>query len=140
FSSRRRHTRFSRDWSSDVCSSDLKYENQLLPVLTDINYFIDIFPSKRDVYVKAEARFINKGEVPIDSLLFNLDPDWNPKLTIPNSKLVLDDTELDFQIYTLNTPLRPGESIDLKIETSYITKGFTNGIGNTNILSNGTFL
>src|SRR5690606_39428078 len=23
-SSRRRHTRFSRDWSSDVCSSDLK--------------------------------------------------------------------------------------------------------------------
>src|SRR5207302_3786840 len=25
FSSRRRHTRFSRDWSSDVCSSDLGY-------------------------------------------------------------------------------------------------------------------
>src|SRR5690606_41160458 len=24
FSSRRRHTRFSRDWSSDVCSSDLR--------------------------------------------------------------------------------------------------------------------
>src|SRR5690606_39815126 len=28
FSSSRRHTRFSRDWSSDVCSSDLK---KLLP-------------------------------------------------------------------------------------------------------------
>src|SRR5690606_39468476 len=26
FSSRRRHTRFSRDWSSDVCSSDLLRE------------------------------------------------------------------------------------------------------------------
>src|SRR5690606_39733605 len=25
FSSRRRHTRFSRDWSSDVCSSDLTF-------------------------------------------------------------------------------------------------------------------
>src|SRR5690606_39465386 len=25
-SSRRRHTRFSRDWSSDVCSSDLGYD------------------------------------------------------------------------------------------------------------------
>src|SRR5690606_40138674 len=25
FSSRRRHTRFSRDWSSDVCSSDLSH-------------------------------------------------------------------------------------------------------------------
>src|SRR5690606_4548831 len=30
FSSRRRHTRFSRDWSSDVCSSDL----QPAPTLT----------------------------------------------------------------------------------------------------------
>src|SRR5690606_24214376 len=28
FSSRRRHTRFSRDWSSDVCSSDLIYTNE----------------------------------------------------------------------------------------------------------------
>src|SRR5690606_40779307 len=27
FSSRRRHTRFSRDWSSDVCSSDLINRN-----------------------------------------------------------------------------------------------------------------
>src|SRR5690606_40822085 len=30
FSSRRRHTRFSRDWSSDVCSSDLHRE-RLIP-------------------------------------------------------------------------------------------------------------
>src|SRR5690606_41087737 len=28
FSSRRRHTRFSRDWSSDVCSSDLGQQNR----------------------------------------------------------------------------------------------------------------
>src|SRR5690606_41009125 len=28
FSSRRRHTRFSRDWSSDVCSSDLFYSER----------------------------------------------------------------------------------------------------------------
>src|SRR5690606_40814712 len=28
FSSRRRHTRFSRDWSSDVCSSDLRSGNE----------------------------------------------------------------------------------------------------------------
>src|SRR5690606_3506888 len=31
FSSRRRHTRFSRDWSSDVCSSDLSKKNQRTP-------------------------------------------------------------------------------------------------------------
>src|SRR5690606_39998745 len=30
FSSRRRHTRFSRDWSSDVCSSDLRRQRRRL--------------------------------------------------------------------------------------------------------------
>src|SRR5690606_8948462 len=30
FSSRRRHTRFSRDWSSDVCSSDLALLDHLI--------------------------------------------------------------------------------------------------------------
>src|SRR5690606_40084935 len=31
-SSRRRHTRFSRDWSSDVCSSDLLQEQGEIPL------------------------------------------------------------------------------------------------------------
>src|SRR5690606_40432894 len=30
FSSRRRHTRFSRDWSSDVCSSDLYAKGRVI--------------------------------------------------------------------------------------------------------------
>src|SRR5437660_6673474 len=32
FSSRRRHTRWPRDWSSDVCSSDLAGQAQILAV------------------------------------------------------------------------------------------------------------
>src|SRR5690606_40225922 len=32
FSSRRRHTRFSRDWSSDVCSSDLTTWEDLVTI------------------------------------------------------------------------------------------------------------
>src|SRR5690606_40002312 len=34
-SSRRRHTRFSRDWSSDVCSSDLEQVSHVLTALAD---------------------------------------------------------------------------------------------------------
>src|SRR5690606_39913728 len=40
FSSRRRHTRFSRDWSSDVCSSDLRY---VLGVFVDF-WWVGMFP------------------------------------------------------------------------------------------------
>src|SRR5690606_40114760 len=36
FSSRRRHTRFSRDWNSDVCSSDL-FASSLEGVASDLS-------------------------------------------------------------------------------------------------------
>src|SRR5690606_24708989 len=37
FSSRRRHTRFSRDWSSDVCSSDLARGRVILVAIPSHN-------------------------------------------------------------------------------------------------------
>src|SRR5690606_40073092 len=38
--SRRRHTRFSRDWSSDVCSSDLACFHAIHPVSAEAAAFI----------------------------------------------------------------------------------------------------
>src|SRR5690606_40095162 len=40
FSSRRRHTRFSRDWSSDVCSSDLELGELLAQPADDVTVVI----------------------------------------------------------------------------------------------------
>src|SRR5438105_12630815 len=41
FSSRRRHTRSTRDWSSDVCSSDLGEQLRAL-VLSDLGVRVDL--------------------------------------------------------------------------------------------------
>src|SRR5580698_931027 len=50
FSSRRRHTRLTCDWSSDVCSSDLRYGTATSPaearqVADDIGYPVLVRPS-----------------------------------------------------------------------------------------------
>src|SRR3712207_8694643 len=37
FSSRRRHTRYWRDWSSDVCSSDLGSEDEFIELYNSNN-------------------------------------------------------------------------------------------------------
>src|SRR5690606_39594444 len=39
FSSRRRHTRFSRDWSSDVCSSDLLNKSKKIGSMKEYERF-----------------------------------------------------------------------------------------------------
>src|SRR5204863_5163417 len=51
FSSRRRHTRSLRDWSSDVCSSDLIFDVNILTVGTGIeehnNYAVEFLEAVR---------------------------------------------------------------------------------------------
>src|SRR5690606_39483825 len=62
FSSRRRHTRFSRDWSSDVCSSDLAMAARPHAQA----FMISNAGSDRSVvlndYRDAALRFIERGE------------------------------------------------------------------------------
>src|SRR5207245_5875995 len=44
FSSRRRHTRCYRDWSSDVCSSDLQVGEVAMLDLPDVTPVADVVP------------------------------------------------------------------------------------------------
>jgi len=117
-----------------------KYQNMPLPIVTDVDYNIDIFPNERDVYVNANVDLINNKAVSIDSLFFNYDQSWTVNLQIDDAELVLNDEELGVMIFELKTPLNPGEKLNIVAETSYVTKGFKNSLGNTSILSNGTFL
>src|SRR5690606_40495479 len=78
FSSRRRHTRFSRDWSSDVCSSDLDNQPFLIhftgrkPIYLTYNYrqdYKDLFfeyleqtPWKGYKQIGETTRYLKRSE------------------------------------------------------------------------------
>src|SRR3989449_10543304 len=47
FSSRRRHTRCSRDWSSDVCSSDLATGGTATLNAADADLVVQLAPTRR---------------------------------------------------------------------------------------------
>src|SRR5699024_11726170 len=49
FSSRRRHTRSKRDWSSDVCSSDLLRGISCTVTLQEIPFPINLLPAGPDL-------------------------------------------------------------------------------------------
>src|SRR2546429_3030844 len=69
FSSRRRHTRCSRDWSSDVCSSDLLFPNVEAPVGHDSDFYSVYF--SRGVLLEAQliARELAETREPIHTLV-----------------------------------------------------------------------
>ncbi len=116
-----------------------KYEDVVLPKITDIKYYVDIFPEDRNVNVRTVMELTNTSDSPIDSIHYNLSETWVPEFKIPNSEVVLDDEEFDYRIYKLSPALLPGESIEIEIKSTYTTKGFKNGTGGTSVLKNGTF-
>src|SRR5690606_40606854 len=64
FSSRRRHTRFSRDWSSDVCSSDLDLGDRQLTLtafpIAHTSTDITVFDSKTQTLWTGDLLFVER--------------------------------------------------------------------------------
>ena len=116
-----------------------KHRDAVHPKITDAKYYIDIFPNKRDIHVKADISLTNESNVAIDSLHFFNNEGWDTKLNIPNAKSVYKDTTYLYTIYKLSPALQPGETIVMKLDNKFITKGFKNGGENTMIVKNGTF-
>src|SRR5690606_40046962 len=65
FSSRRRHTRFSRDWSSDVCSSDLE-----LRPLVDLRGEADPFAAAHRLVAAERERSATYCRAMVDRQLY----------------------------------------------------------------------
>src|SRR5690606_9817186 len=68
YSSRRRHTRFSRDWSSDVCSSDLSFftspASKLFPIGTGRNSTKNVMPKPSSSINSSANLFLFPGPPP----------------------------------------------------------------------------
>ncbi len=116
-----------------------KYKGAQHPKVTDAKYYIDIFPNKRDIHVKADIELTNESNQPIDSLHFFNNEGWDTKLNIPNATPVYKDTTYLYTIYQLKPALQPGETLVVKLDNKFITKGFQNDLGSTMIVKNGTF-
>ena len=116
-----------------------KYESAPHLNITDATYHIDIYPEERKTTVKADLSLKNKTMEPIDSLHFTVNKDLNQVIEIPNSQLVFTSAEEDYLIYQLNSPIQTGDSIQMRINSSYAAQGFENEVSNTSVIKNGTF-
>src|SRR5699024_11757291 len=94
FSSRRRHTRSKRDWSSDVCSSDLKWSQKVFPNVSEEEAVTKMWES-----ILSMSR-IDQGD-PVDA--------WNKhNETLRKAREVLTNKQYDKLIFT-----GPGTNLEL---------------------------
>jgi ABC-type transport system involved in multi-copper enzyme maturation permease subunit len=109
------------------------------PRVAEIKYEIDIFPEQRAVEMRGSQRLENRTTQPISRLYLNLAQNWDTKVEIDGCALSEDHPELLFQIYTLNPPLNPGESRQMKFTVGTRSRGFENEVSIQEVAQNGTF-
>src|SRR5205085_8230956 len=68
FSSRRRHTRFDCDWSSDVCSSDLILQVASIPT---VNITLQVGAVSEQVKVEANAALVETQTTSVGAVIEN---------------------------------------------------------------------
>src|SRR3712207_1858072 len=100
FSSRRRHTRYWRDWSSDVCSSDL--ENPKKEISMYINSPGGVVTSGMAVYdtmqfIKPAVSTLCTGQAASMGSLLLCAGERGMRFTLPNSRIMVHQPSGGFQ-------------------------------------------
>jgi ABC-2 type transport system permease protein len=106
-----------------------QYENIPQPQLTGTNLHVEIFPDKSAVEIRGAYRLVNKSMAAINSIHLATSPEVETGEISFDRPATLDlaDEELNHRIYTLNEPLRPGDSMNLNFDVRYKSRGFRNG-------------
>ena len=117
-----------------------KFKALPLPKIIDARYNIDIFPKKKSADVRAELTLTNHNNKPIDSILLNVNKQWDLTFDLPNASIISKDDDHGVYFYGVDPPILPGDTIILKINNKFETKGFSNDGETTGIVKNGSFL
>jgi hypothetical protein len=119
-----------------------KYRNLPQPTIANMRLAVDLYPEELRAVTRGRYVLRNLTTQPITDIHVRLLED-DVELTtagISGARLVADDHELDYQIYRLNSPMRPGDERVLTFATERWHRGFRNGPPNTRLVENGTFL
>lgn len=114
-----------------------KYQNKPQPRITDIKVNVDLFPKERNFIANGTYILKNKTNTVIDSIFVNHNEETKVTFKV-KTKLVAKDTVYYFDIYRLEKPLKPGDSIQM----SFTVKNKPNNLltNNSPVLYNGTFI
>ncbi|TDB68226.1 ABC transporter permease/M1 family aminopeptidase [Arundinibacter roseus] len=121
-----------------------KYEHFPQPKIVESNLKVELYPSQRDFMAEGFYWVKNKTQEPIAEI--HIQENYQQKvetdyLRFSSGEAKIKQTWKDFgyTIYTLAKPLAAGDSLKIEFKVNFTTEGFTAGMGNTDVVQNGTF-
>jgi hypothetical protein len=111
------------------------------PRLTATTLRVDIYSERREADIRGTYRLVNDRATAIESIHLATAPQVDTRGVSFDRRIArtVEDKELGHRIYTLEEPLRPGDSLQLKFEVHFESHGFSNSGADASVVANGTY-
>ncbi len=118
-----------------------KYETLPQPLVAATKLHVELHPSVRKAEIRGTYRLENRTGRAISTVHLVTRPDVPPRIKFDRpARMTLADEDLGYRIYTLVSPLRPGDSLRLEFEVRFAPHGFPNRGADTTVVQNGTYI
>lgn len=115
-----------------------KFKNTPQPRIVSAKVDLDLYPETRDFEARGTYILKNKTDVAIDSIHVDHGSGESEFAFAVPYELVLEDDSMNYDIYLLETPLQPGDSLEFTFKISNKPNELLRS--NSPILHNGTFI
>ena len=118
-----------------------QYDGLPQPRVTAARVEVDIYPETRRVDAHGDIQLVNQTQEPISELHVLIDPGVViNSFSLPDELRSVEDTEVGYHIYVLESPLEPAEELEISFHFTRTNPGFVNNSSDTSVLRNGTFI
>ena len=118
-----------------------QYEDIPQPEQTATNLRMEMYPDRKEATIRGSYRLVNRAGVPIDSV--HVEPAFYVATDVTfdrPAKKVVADARLGHDIYALEEPLQPGDSLMLNFDVRIEPRGFRNNGALDVVIGNGTHI
>ncbi len=117
-----------------------KYKDLPQPRITAIDNNVDLHPETQSVKIDGRYHVRNTHAVAIPALHVMMGDDLTlTDIDMGGAKLTTHDEDIGYRIYTLDTPLQPGEERDIRFTVDIHPNGITADQAQSQIVDNGSF-
>jgi ABC-2 type transport system permease protein len=110
------------------------------PVVTDVDYTIDLFPEKRGFALTGTVWLENRTGGPVGELHFTFNRGYENAVEVPDAYLKINDGRLGYCVYRLFTPMKPGERRQITVRAGWMLRGFENDTSHSRLARDTTYL
>ncbi|RPI21587.1 MAG: hypothetical protein EHM61_24405, partial [Acidobacteria bacterium] len=133
----------SAEWAARYEKTYGTFRNRPQPKVVATRLQVDLYPSVRGLHTAGTMRLRNKSGQPIPVLQVTLPkPEMTVKRLAPQCphRLERQDPGQGVYEFRLGSPLSPNEDVELSFDLESRPRGFRNGIGDTTVVDNGSFV